>query len=132
MSKANPFGEAEAISESTSIILRCDHEGRKTSEVNLGGGRGIVWCCCECWNASVAARRAEDRARREQAMERGRAYWAARGIAVGETVGAFAQSMFGIGGLSLRGVAKVGKAGAYVASKAQPGQLAPEYWHKLE
>lgn len=118
------------MSASTDIILACAHE-RRTSEVNLGGGRGVVWCCCDCWNASVYARRADMARDREAAKDRGRTYWAARGIAVGETVGAFAASMFGIGGMSCRGVAKVGRSGAYVVSKAQAGQLDPDFWHKL-
>lgn len=39
--------------------------------------------------------------------------------------------MFGIGGMSCRGVAKVGKDGAYVSSKMQPGKLDPDFWRKL-
>ena len=43
------------------ILRACSHEGERRSEVKMPGGE-IIWVCCDCWNASVYARRAERKA----------------------------------------------------------------------
>lgn len=113
---------------SREIILACRHAAQPC-DVNLGDG-GRARCCCECWNASVAARRIEDKARNAAAAERGREYWHGRGIALGETVRAWGQSLYGR--YPVTGTAKVGRCGAYVVTRACRGQLDPGRWEKIE
>lgn len=115
------------------ILLACKHQG--TNHVRLGGGRGSVRVCNDCWNASVAARKAEAVAARpeqqdanEAAKRDAVAYWEARGVKVGDTVRRFVANMLG-GGVTVEGVAKVGARGPYVsAPQFQPGKLAAAGW----
>jgi hypothetical protein len=114
------------------IILACTHMPPGSSaDVRLGSGRYVA-CCSACFNASVYARRGMLKANREAAKAEGIRYWASRGIRVGDTVQRFAQSMFGIGGVPVHGIAKVGACGAYVSSSVQRGYLAPEGWSPVE
>lgn len=106
------------------ILRGCNHEHR-TSEVRLTDG-ATIFCCCNCWNDSVAARRAAQKAANEERKKAGIAFWEARGIKVGQKVYRMAASMFGT--YRVEGVAKVNRNGAYVSSSAQPGALAPEGW----
>lgn len=112
------------------IIRDCKHPGA-TSEVRLTDG-STVNCCCECWNASVYARRAAQKADNAVAAAEGAAWWAARGIKVGDKVTRVAVSMLGpmFGSMRVVGKAKAGRNGAYVTCGAQRGQLAPEGWEK--
>lgn len=55
----------EMYQHADSILHNCSHDGHKNCEVDLGHGRRL-WCCVECWNAHVAARRA---ARKQQIAE---------------------------------------------------------------
>ena len=53
------------MSTQEGIIRGCTHPERETdarSEVRLSKGV-TVYCCCDCWNRSVTARRAEEKAR---------------------------------------------------------------------
>jgi len=113
---------------STEIILACTHAADSPCDVTLSDGREVK-CCCECWNLSVAARRAADKARNEAAKEEGRKYWQARNIAVGEVVVTGGISIFGA--YEAKGIAKVGRVGAYVSSKRQRGFLKPEAFAKM-
>ena len=68
----------------------------------------------------------------EVMREKGRTYWAKRGIKVGSAVQARAMSMLGPfgGSLLVRGIAKVGAAGAYVLADQGKGKqrLMPDYF----
>ena len=91
-------------------------------------GRDTGGQCCECHNAEYRAWKAARKAQIEEQRQKGREYWKARGIAVGDKLTAFAPSMLGIGGTTVTGRACVGLAGAYVRSKFQRGYLQPQYF----
>jgi len=93
--------------------------------------KGRRWCRA-CARAEWEADRRAKAALRSEGIERGKAYWAARGIALGEKVRCFVVSWTGLGGEYFEGIAKAGKRGAYVQSNFQPGHLAPGGWHKAD
>jgi hypothetical protein len=99
------------------------------SETHMGHGR-IIYVTHDTWNRHVAARRLAEARWREERKAEGRAYWAKRGITVGQKVYQFAASMLGFGGMRVEGIAKVGKVGAYVQSRYQRGYLDPAGWNK--
>lgn len=102
------------------ILRACDHTDRQTSEVTMGHGETIK-VCCECWNASVAARRS---ARKTHLAEYWTKYRQAQSIAmqeaeahIGQRVQYFAASMLGpaFGGILVTGTIRVNRnAVAYV------------------
>lgn len=96
-------------------------------------GRNTAGQCNACHNAQYYERKAQAKIELESQKAKGREYWAARGIKVGDTVQTFAPSMLGFGGVTVIGTAKVGIVGAYVsAPKFQAGKLAPAYFHKAQ
>jgi hypothetical protein len=102
------------------ILRACSHADRLTSEVTMGRGE-IINVCCDCWNASVAARRS---ARKAQLAEHWTKYREVQAIAmqdagahIGQRVQYFAASMLGpcFGGILVTGTIRVNRnAVAYV------------------
>jgi hypothetical protein len=88
------------------ILRNCQHTDRQRSDVDMGHGERLP-VCCECWNASVAARRAD---RKAQLAEHWREYREAQtkamaevGAQCGQRVTYFCRSMLGFGGFSVTG-----------------------------
>ena len=118
------------------ILRACHHTDRQTSEVRMGHGE-ILMVCCECWNASVYARRS---ARKAQLADHWTKYRDVQAIAmqeagaeVGQRVQYFAASMLGpaFGGLLVKGTIRVNRNGvAYVhLDHAHNGKHSTE-WNK--
>lgn len=88
------------------ILRDCAHTGRQSAEVDMRTGERLM-VCCECWNASVAARRAD---RKAQLAEHWRKYreeqrqaMAEVGAAPGQRVHYFCRSMLLLGGIDVTG-----------------------------
>lgn len=114
------------------IILACRHEVETPCEIDMGDGTKAK-CCCDCWNASRVAAKASRKAWLQDQKNKGADYWRARGIAIGETVEMTGWNLFSP--FIVRGVAKVGAAGAYVSSDyptCRGRQLDPSTWRKCE
>jgi len=84
--------------------------------------------CESCCREREALYRSARKSHNAAARERGTQEWAERGIRVGQKVRRFCPSMLGIGGVLVRGTAKVGAVGAYVQSPYQHGYLTPDGW----
>lgn len=89
-----------------------------------GDGRNTAGQCLDCPNRSVQERRAARKAEIEAAKERGRRFWAERGIRVGDAVEYYAPSLIA-GAVRYVGRAKVGASGAYVYVRGL-GRFRPE------
>lgn len=82
---------------------------------------------CAAWNEQVKLRKVADRMQADHMRANGRQYWVERGIAVGATVYAVTHNLLNpFVTQRVEGIAKVGRCGAYVSSKAQRGQLSPD------
>lgn len=90
-------------------------------------GRNTAGECTDCHNLGVAEYREKRKMWREEQRAVGRAYWTERGVKVGQRVVHHALGPFGLGDLSITGIAKVGVVGAYVYVKGE-GQLDPNYF----
>lgn len=80
---------------------------------------------CAIWNEQVRLRKMADASFLVEQHEKGHEYWRNRGIKVGATVSCLARDTMTGGLLSCRrvyGTAKVGKCGAYVSCKEEPGR----------
>jgi hypothetical protein len=117
------------------ILRACDHSDRQRAETNMGHGE-IIPVCCDCWNASVQARR---RDRKIQLAE----YWAEHrtkqaevmrkaGAEVGQRVQYFAPSMLGgfFGGITYKGTIRRNRNGvAYVQLDQASNGKRSTVWH---
>lgn len=118
--------------ESTAILTRAVAAGLMTG----GGVRYEMNAerineACTAWNEHVAARKVADKARAAYCREEGRQYWTRRGIAVGTTV--YMEGYNCLGWVTrLRGVAKIGKHGAYVKVENQKGHKHPDQFQVVE
>lgn len=92
-------------------------------------GRNTAGQCLDCHNRSALERRAARKAEIEAAKERGRRFWAERGIRVGDAVEYYAPSLIA-GAVRYAGRAKVGAGGAYVYVPGL-GRFRPEGWRKI-
>jgi hypothetical protein len=118
------------------ILRACDHTDRQTSEVTMGHGE-IIKVCCQCWNASVSARR---NARKLQLAEHWTKYREAQAVAmhdadahIGQRVQYFAASMLGaaFGGILVTGTIRVNRnAVAYVHLDRSFGGKKSTEWNK--
>jgi len=91
-------------------------------------GRNSAGRCYRCHNAQYYQRKADRAAWREEQRRKGREYWAGRGVVVGDAVEAIVSDMLTGGLLAcrvLRGVARVGAAGAYVHVPGDAKQYEP-------
>lgn len=115
--------QTEANRAQRSVLADCAHSPQVTEVVDG------PWVCCDCWNASIAARKAvEDRSTtdRKAAAE---AWWAARGIRTGDEVKRGPNSEIGmILGLTYRGKARAGKNGPWVQIGPSRTQYDPNGW----
>jgi hypothetical protein len=118
------------------ILRACHHADRQTSEVQMGHGE-ILMVCCQCWNASVAARRS---ARKQQLADHWKAYSKKQAVAmreadadVGQRVQYFAASMLGprFGGLLVTGTIRLNRNGVAIIrlDHAHNGKHSTE-WNK--
>ena len=128
----NLFSVASGILEAGAVFDAGKPDA--TSDVNMHDGRKLR-VTCATWNTHVAARRAADKALRAwrqcDGKAKGEAYWASRGIAVGEKVVGHARHMLNpFAALRVVGIAKVGIGGAYVSSEYQRGKLSPDAFGK--
>ena len=111
----------QAYESAMAVLAACRHELRPCEVLGVGN------VCVDCWNHHVAARRDADKIRITEGREAGRAYWAARGVRLGDTVYSTGVGIFGP--FTVEGTAKAGRVDAYVTSaKARGKQLDPRYW----
>lgn len=108
---------------------------------HLCGGFAQLLACGKAWcNDHMADGFAADRqmqavaktkraARHAKQREEGLAFWASRGIALGETVRVYGMSLYGR--FPIIGVAKVGSGGAYVSSPKYRKPLDPRGAEKV-
>ena len=124
------FEAAHARAASTNILLECEHADR-AAEVNmLDGTRRLV--CCDCWNSHVDKRREAEQHELNAARWRGVEYWRGRGLDVGAIVYTSGFTIFGVA-YAIEGIAKVGRAGAYVSCPKKYGrkQMDPRFWRDV-
>lgn len=88
--------------------------------------------CTDCHNLEYHEYQANRKTQIEEQREKGRQYWAERGIKVGQHVKTNAVSMLLGTSQEVLGIAKVGAVGAYVSSSFQPGYLSPNGWEIAE
>jgi hypothetical protein len=116
------------------ILRACQHTDRQTSEVKMTADE-VIQVCTECWNASVAARRA---ARKVQLSDHWAKYRTEQAIAmreagaeIGQRVSYFCRSMLGFGGYSVLGtiVANRNRIAVVKLDHVQDGKTQTE-WNK--